>query len=834
MSNNMDNSNVQDNEKRVDQNKRFNDDKPAHQEYSESNHHFVPQMTHGLIPVSRQEDNLYMQNVNVPKPPIPEDAEVCDAMNFLNRIKNEFSEDLVTYDNFLETMRDYKFGKIDADEVCKAVVLLFKEKTHLIDLFNEYLPNHLKFPPDSRKNEFMARNFDRMNMNQQHPQFRRNFINQKIMHPSMRPMISKMGPPPHLQHQPSHLSGLLPGMVPGFAPSNIPHPNSQSQLRMPPPNVQKMNPNCYNFNVPPKTEDETIKKKQANDFIQRVKKRYYNQPNVYKTFVEILQKFNNESNISAIRSEVGSLLWEHQDLIEDFEKDFITEVKMKNEDNDSIFKQLCKEFEDKNIFDEFLRILNFYNQNFISKCDLLLLVTPLLKNERQINIFKEFINEKEGKEEIINKLENCRKFGSYRILQQEIQNTNQDAIAREVLNTTCVSCPTFDSEDATFVFLKRNMFEDTLFRAEDDRSEASLVIERLDHLITSLEIVYSNLGSEELSIKDIGMSPGIIKEVLKNIYDDSASEILEGILTNPKTAIPILIKRLYSVNKDLREKLRQKHKVWNEQVERAYYKALDINGLYYKNIEKNNFSSKVLAQEADDGFEQDFSDTKIIHVIAELFNVFIKINQNESKKTNLPSFNQTVDLIFEIIFKNIEFSADFNVFCVYRFIFYLYEKIKEIKDLNLKSIKSSQLAVNMNLIHEYDVENRFEELINQIKLYFEKEIEPSEYEESVRILTDCKGYKLYNIKKVFSKLEKSIISLIENEESLNFLNVQSLDHESDDTLILSFKNNLFMVKAIKSSEHFSDGEIPYDGEFNEESNVKEEFTTKKAKIDFEE
>ncbi|EQB61422.1 histone deacetylase sin3 component [Vairimorpha apis BRL 01] len=260
MSNNMDNSNIQENEKRVDQNKRFNDDKPAHQEYSESNHHFVPQMTHGLIPVSRQEDNLYMQNVNVSKPPIPEDAEVCDAMNFLNRIKNEFSEDLVTYDNFLETMRDYKFGKIDADEVCKAVVLLFKDKSHLIDLFNEYLPNHLKFPPDNRKNEFMARNFERMSLNQQHPQFRRNFINQKIMHPGLRPMMPKMGPPPHLQHQPSHLSGLLPGMVPGFAPTNIPHPNSQSQIRIPPPNVQKINPNSYNLNAPPKTEDETIKK----------------------------------------------------------------------------------------------------------------------------------------------------------------------------------------------------------------------------------------------------------------------------------------------------------------------------------------------------------------------------------------------------------------------------------------------------------------------------------------------------------------------------------------------------------------------------------------------
>ncbi|KAK6090810.1 hypothetical protein P3W45_000055 [Vairimorpha bombi] len=829
MSNNMDNTNNQDNDKWSEQGgKRYREeDKGQYNDYSDSSsvskQHFAPQMTHTHHQISRPQeqvqDNLYPQPT---KPAIPEDAEVCDAMVFLNRIKEEYSDDMVTYDNFLETMRDYKFGKIDADEVCKGVRILFKDKPHLIDIFNEYLPNHLKFYGDGRNNENIQRTFERIPMhNQQYPQFRRAMFNPKMMHPNMkpnnnmRPMIPKMGPPPHM-HQPPHLSGVLQGMIPAFAP----HPNGPAPMRMQPPVGSKMHPNFYPYNMPPKSEEEGSKKKQANEFIQRVKKRYVNQPNVYKTFVDILQKFSSDSNITSIRSEISSLLWEHPDLIEDFEKDFIPANKIKTEEESSIMKQICKQMEDKKVNDDFLRCLNYFNQNFITKRELLLLVAPLLKNEAQINLFKDFINYKEKSETSpdTKNLDKCRKVGSYRILSHEIQNLNQDAIAKEVLNTTCVSCPTFESEDANFVFLKRNMYEDCVFRAEDDRSEASLVIERLDYFIQSLEIVYSNLGDDELSVKDLGMSPGIVKEVLKNIYEDSASEILEGILTNPKTSIPVLIKRLYTVNKEYRERLRQKHKVWNEQVDRAYYKALDTNGPYYKNQEKSNFSTKVLIQEAEQGYEQDFQDRKLVEDIAKIFNIFIRVSQTDNKKAAIPELYSTVDLVFRLILQNPSFIGDFNIFCIYRFIFYVYERLKEIKDLKLKPIVSSRVAVRMNIIPEYDVEDRFEEILNLIKIYCEKSIDPLDYEETLRILTDCKGYKLYNIKKVFLRIEKAIIAVIEDEESFDILkNVGNSIAENKDNIIdsdgnniledpvsISFKDNYFSAKNLIIEETESD------------------------------
>ena len=746
---NMDSSN-QENDKWSEQgSKRYKeDDKNQYNEYSDSSstgkQHFAPQISHS----NRQPDHelsFNKESYQQQKPSVPEDAEVCDAMVFLNRIKDEYSEDMVTYDNFLETMRDYKFGKIDADEVCKGVKILFKDKPYLIDIFNEYLPSHLKFYSDGRHTDNLQRNYDVRPPMAQHPHFRRPMFNPKMMHPNMkpnanmRPLIPKMGPPPHLQ--PPHMNGLLNGMVPTF----VPHLNPNN-IRLPP--SGKLYPGFYGSGHPQKVEEESSKKKQANDFIQRVKKRYSHQPNIYKSFVDILQKFSSDSNVSSIRSEISTLLWEHPDLIEDFEKDFIPADKIKEEDDSAVLKGILKTMEDKNISDEFLRCLNYFNQNFITKKELLLLVIPILKDETQIDIFKNFINFKDKIFTSGKRLDKCKKIGSYRILSREIQNPNQDAIAKEVLNTTCVSCPTFESEDANFVFLKRNMYEDCIFRVEDDRSETSLIIERLDFFITSLELVYSNLQEGELSIKDLGMSPGIIKEVLKTIYEDSATEVLEGILSLPKTAIPVVIKRLYSVNKEVREKMRQKNKVWNEQVERSFYKALDTNGLFYKNQEKNNFSTKALLQEAEEGIKIDFSDLQLVDDIAKIFKIFIKISQTDNKKAAIPNLYPTVDTIFGLVSQECSFIGDFNIFCVYRFIFYAYEKLKEIKNMDLKPICSSKLAVKMNIIPEYDVEDRFLEILNLIKSFCEKSIDSLDYEETVRILTNCRGFTIYNIKKI--------------------------------------------------------------------------------------
>jgi paired amphipathic helix protein Sin3a len=744
--------------------------------------------------------------MNRPQSPprgIAEDADLSDAMVYLNKIKEEYADDMVTYDNFLETMRDFKFGKVDAEEVCKAVRVLFKNKPHLIETFNEYLPHHLKFYTD-RPQEPLIRPFDRqVPPPGPMPGFRRPMYNPgaKLSHPSMTMSM----PPPGMHQQmpmpgpPPHMN-MGPGMPQSYGHGNPPIPprGVPSPMRMPPAQMAKQP--YFPYYPQQKPEDfEKLKAKQATEFIQKVKRRYAQHPAVYKAFVELLQTHQAKNTpFDKVRAEVNSLLWENPDLCEDFERNFVPVKKQGRLSEKSVLHRIKEVLTEKSLLDDFLKCINYFNQKFINERDLLALVEPALGSKELIKGFKEFINYKEMPKEDAKNIMSLEKDGSYRVLNVPMASDAQDPIAREVLNMTCISCPTFDSEDSNYVFLKRNIHEEALFRVEDERSEADILVERIQYFINALESVLDREGEPELSMRDLGMSPGLIKEVLKGVYEKSASEVLEGILTKPQIAIPIVIKRMYTVCKRLKETLREKRKVWREVVERNYYKALDSVGPTYKNQEKNVFTFKSMSVEAEEGIYCDLSDQGILGDVKELFDVYVRVSQADNKKAAIPNLYRTIDLVFDRINRpEFDFVSDFPLFCVFRFIILAYKRLLEIKEMSLPSIESSRIAVQLHLQGETKVVDRYDAVRETCRDFMKKAIDSYLFEDRIREYTDCKGYKLYNLKKMMSKIEKHIIALLEDKDSLdslyghnNFLSPESLYH-------FNRKGPSLIIKAIK-------------------------------------
>ncbi|UTX44285.1 paired amphipathic helix protein Sin3b [Encephalitozoon hellem] len=672
-----------------------------------------------------------------------EDADLSDAMMFLNKIKEEYANDMVTYDNFLETMRDFKFGKIDAEEVCRAVRVLFRDKAHLIETFNDYLPAHLKFYGTSSS-----------------------VVGSTSQLPDR--------PGPSIGSSPQYRGGLY---GPG---GRIPNP----QLGMNPP--PHMNPHCgihqSYVSQPPvmhssvkvtgqggkympyeqrRGEDfERMKARQAQDFIQRVKKRYSHNPSIYRSFVEILQSHQVKNGLfEKMKAEVNSLLWESPDLCEDFERNFVPARRYIVHDERNVLQRIKELLKSKNLLDDFLKCINYFNQKFINEKDLLELMAPLLRNEELIKGFKSFINYKEPLRETPRNLEKYRKEGSYRILPEELRSERQDPISREVLNFTCIGCPTFESEDSNYVFLKRNVHEEALFRIEDERSEADLAIERIQYFINSLEQIISLNKDSEISMRDIKMSPGIIKEILKSIYDKSAPEILEGILMKPHIAIPIVIKRLYMVNKKLRLCMREKKKIWREVVERNYHKALDVEGPSYKSSEKTIFTTKNIVETGEKGLRVLIDDQDVIEDVMDLCKAHIKANQTDGKKALVSNMNSALETIFKkFIMDEFAIVSDFPLFCIFRFSIIVYERLLEIKKADLSKSELEQPTASKYL-----------EVKNSCLEFMKKNIDGYAFEDRIRELTDCKGFKLYNIKKMISKIEKQVIALIENKQSFDSL-----------------------------------------------------------------
>lgn len=679
-----------------------------------------------------------------------EDADLSDAMVYLNKIKEEYEDDMVTYDNFLETMRDFKFGKVDAEEVCKAVRVLFKNKPHLIETFNEYLPPHLRFYGE-RLQEAGARPFERqMALVGPPPQFRRPVYGSGGKHPGM-----SMGPPP-MQMGPGG------GMHGGY--------NGGARVRSPG-RMGSVQMGKQGMHQQQKMEElERIKAKQAQEFIQRVKRRYSHRPNVYKTFVELLQTHQAKSNMfEKMKAEVNSLLWESPDLREDFERNFIPIRRQGGGEKDVLqrIKELLKE---KNLLEDFLKCINYFNQKFINERDLVLLVEPLLRDRELMKGFKTFINYKEPCRETPRKMERYKKEGSYRILGEQVSNERQDAVAREVLNTMCISCPTFESEDSNYVFLKRNIHEEALFRVEDERSEADLVTERIQYFISRLEQVLGTNEGGEISMKDLRMSPGIVKEVLRSVYERSAPEILEGILTKPQIAIPVVIKRLYTVNKRLRLCLREKRKIWREVMERNHRKALDVVGPGYKTAEKSIFTARNVVEAGDRGLRCVMEDHGVIDDVRLLCDVYVRTGQTASRRSGMPDGCSTLDLVFETLrMDEFGFVSDFPVLCVFRFIMLVYERLLEIKRMELPAMRSSETAVSIEQQEEINVEDRYSAVREACVDFMRKTIDGYMFEDRIRELTECKGFRLYNLKKMVSKIERQMMAIAENEASVDSL-----------------------------------------------------------------
>jgi len=682
-----------------------------------------------------------------PRMPQAEDSDLTDAMIFLNRIKEEFNENLHIYDSFLETMRDFRFEKIDAEEVCKAVRILFKEKPQLIRLFDEYLPHHLRYV------DSLNRGYD---MGERHKGI-----------PFRAPgFIAKPPTPIHMGQMPPnsamHMNRM--GHPMQQHPSFIGRPVRQS-----PPPQMGMPQDAQHIFKPPVQQPppQSPRHKTAHDFVHQVKKRYLNKPLIYRQFVELLQ--NSKNSFEKLYTQVSALLCDSPDLIERFEKNFKTpqsaDEVMYTTDIDPL-KKIKQRLAEQGTLEQFLKAINFYNQNYLSANDLIALVEPLMDDGENLSAFKSFIKY----EEVVldgemTKYRGCEKVGSYKILPVKLNANTSTALPWEVLNCTCVSVSTHESEEDTYVFRHKNQSEDLICRIVDERSEADLFMDRLKFLIVRLEELYETVDDSELDLDDIKMSSSLVKETLKSVYENKSSEILEAILTNPKRAIPVILKRLNRVFKDNLERLREFKKFWADIVEEHYYKAYDTKGVVYRSQEKNYLSLRNVGNESHTPLTFKVDDLETLGQLRGLFETYCKNHTSNSfRKPTVEAQMQRFDLMLDDLRGGaMSKVTNFTTYALYYYFMILYVRLVEIRKLSLGPVTSNRMAVSIALQEECQIDDRYAEILGAAESLMNKQIDADRFEEVVRRMSDSMGYKLYNFKKIVSKIEKQINALIDEK-----------------------------------------------------------------------
>lgn len=285
------------------------------------------------------------------------------------------------------------------------------------------------------------------------------------------------------------------------------------------------------------------------------------------------------------------------------------------------------------VYDNFLRCLTLFNQEIISKSELVMLVTSFLsKFPDLLRYFQNFTgppNASEGipiasaqrqdrtQSELATEIDltTCKRLGaSYCALPKTSETkkcSGRTALCREVLNDTWVSFPTW-AEDSTFVTSRKTQYEESIYRCEDERFELDVVIETNSATIRVLEGVQkklSRMSSEEVGrfkLDDClgGTSPTIHQRALRRIYGDKAADIIQGLKKNPVVAVPVVLRRLKAKEEEWREAQKGFNKLWREQNEKYYLKSLDHQGINFKQNDIKALRSKSLFNEIETLYDE--------------------------------------------------------------------------------------------------------------------------------------------------------------------------------------------------------------------------------------
>ncbi|XP_023025930.1 SIN3 transcription regulator family member A isoform X2 [Leptinotarsa decemlineata] len=300
----------------------------------------------------------------------------------------------------------------------------------------------------------------------------------------------------------------------------------------------------------------------------------------------------------------------------------------------AFFDKVRKALRSQDAYNNFLRCLTLFNQEIVSKSELIQISTPFIgKFPELLRWFREFLgqnnettteavpfnvarNERpQGDHALEIDLATAKRLGaSYCIIpkaQEGMKCSGRTQLCKEVLNDQWVSFPTW-SEDSTFVSSRKTQYEEYMYRCEDERFELDVVIEVNASTIRVLEGVNKKLSrmsqddASKYKLDDClgGSSPTLHQRAIRRIYGDKAQDIIDGLKRNPAVAVPVVLRRLKTKEEEWREAQKGFNKIWREQNEKYYLKSLDHQGINFKQTDVKALRSKSLFNEIETIFDE--------------------------------------------------------------------------------------------------------------------------------------------------------------------------------------------------------------------------------------
>ncbi len=176
--------------------------------------------------------------------------------------------------------------------------------------------------------------------------------------------------------------------------------------------------------------------------------------------------------------------------------------------------------------------------------------------------------------------------------------SGRSSLEKVTLNTAWVSV-TQGSEEYSAKFMRKNSYEDNLYRCEDDRYELDMVIETNAATIMQLEPIALTMTKLPSEIKPMhALVEGALNRIhynaIQRIYGEQGQEVVMQVKLNPSVTIPVVLARLKEKDLHWRRARNEMNRIWRDVGEKNYYKGVDHRSTVYKAFDKKELSSKML------------------------------------------------------------------------------------------------------------------------------------------------------------------------------------------------------------------------------------------------
>ncbi|XP_019170871.1 PREDICTED: paired amphipathic helix protein Sin3-like 3 isoform X2 [Ipomoea nil] len=201
-------------------------------------------------------------------------------------------------------------------------------------------------------------------------------------------------------------------------------------------------------------------------------------------------------------------------------------------------------------------------------------------------------------------LSNCEHCTpSYRLLPDNYPipiASQRTELGAEVLNDLWVSV-TSGSEDYSFKHMRKNQYEESLFRCEDDRYELDMLLESVKATTKRVEEVLDKINDNTI----ITDGPFHIEEYftalnlrcIERLYGDHGLDVIDVLRRNVHLALPVILSRLKQKLGEWENCRSDFDKVWAEIYAKNHHKSLDHRSFYFKQQDSKSLSTKALLAE---------------------------------------------------------------------------------------------------------------------------------------------------------------------------------------------------------------------------------------------